>query len=172
MKKNTKRAAVVGGVVAVVVGGGVAFAAFTASGSFQASGKVSDAPINLGADGGSIQTLYPGGCSDVTVTFNNPNDHDARVDIDALLKGQGGSIGLTDNAGGLAVFNPNLGAVLTPDIQAAGKVFTVPAHQDASFTVPNLVCLSTSATNADAGKAVALAGTVPFVLANDTEYAG
>jgi hypothetical protein len=170
MKKNIRRTAIVGGVVGVVAAGGAAFAAFTATGAFQASGTVHDAPVSLTADGGSIQTLYPGGCSDVTVTFGNSNDHDAKVDLTKLNTG---TISLTSTLGnGMAVLNPNWGAVLTPAVQAAGSTFTVPAGKQASFTVPNLVCLSKNATNADAGKTVSLSGTVPFVLATDSEYNG
>jgi hypothetical protein len=169
MKKNTKRVAIVGGMVATLVGGGVAFAAFTSTGAFQASGVVHDAPVSLTADGGSIGTLYPGGCSDVTVTFGNPNDHAAKVDLTRLNTG---SINLSSSLGSLVALNPDLGAVLTSAVQSAASTFTVPAGQDASFTVPNLVCLSKNATNDAAGKAVTLSGTVPFVLATDSEYAG
>jgi hypothetical protein len=166
MKKNTKRVGIVGGAVATLIGGGVAFAAFTSTGAFEAHGTTGQ-PLSLTADGGSIGDLWPGGCSDATVTFHNPNTHDATVDLSKLSTG---SVSLT---GALTSLNPNLGQV--PGIGAvvaAGRVFTVPAGQDASFTIPKLVCLSGTATNSNLGEDVALTGTVPFVLANDSDFAG
>jgi len=48
----------------------------------------------------------------------------------------------------------------------------VPAHGKASVTLPNAVCLSTAATNEDAGDTYTVSGSVPFKFADETEYAG
>ena len=169
MKKNTKRVGIIGTAVVALAGTGVAFAAFTSTGAFQASGAVHDAPIQLTAGGGSIDTLYPGGCSDVTVTFVNPNDHDAKIDLSRINTS---TLAFTANDGGKAVINPNIVSILS-GLQGAAGSFVVPANGNtASFTVPNMVCLSKTAVNTDAAAPIALSGTVPFVLATDSEYNG
>lgn len=172
MNKNIKRAGIVGGVVSAAVVGGIAFAAFTTTGNFGAAGQVHNAPVALDAAGGQIETLYPGGCSDVTVTFSNSNDHAAKVDATTLASGSAIGATLNGATSNLLAWNPNTGAVLTPAVVAAGQAFTVPAGGQASFTLPNLLCLDGDATNAVAGQTVAISGHVPFVLANDTEYTG
>ena len=161
MKKNTKRAGIVGGVVATLVGGGVAFAAFTGTGTFTAAGQVAQAPKELTGTG-TVGELYPGGCADVQVTFSNPNDHAATVEptrASMLLT----SLAIT---GDKVVRNPN--AVLP----AGATSFTVPKGGQNTITVAKAVCLSGSATNDNAGEAVSVSATVPFTFANDTDYKG
>jgi len=173
MKKNTKRLGIVGGVVTALVGGGVAFAAFTSSSAFNATGQVADAPQNLtaSATGSSIEQLYPGRCSDVTVSFHNPNDHDASVNFEALGSGSVSAV-LNGVSSSLLVLNPHIGDAGVTAGMANPFTFVVPAGSDAAFTVPNLLCLSQHATNDVAGQTATLSGTVPFKYATEDEYAG
>jgi len=171
MKKNTKRIGIVGAGVLALAGTGVAYAAFTSSGSFSASGSVAKAPqaLTASATGSGIEELYPGRCSDVTVSFHNPNDHNASVDMLALASGSV-SATLDGAPSNLLVFNPHIGDAGVTQGMANPFTFTVPAGGDAAFTVPNLLCLSDKATNDVAGKTAAVSGTVPFKYAVESEY--
>ena len=61
-----------------------------------------------------------------------------------------------------------MSAVLTPATVAQQNT-VVPAGGNASYTLPNFLCLHQSATNAVASQAVALSGTAPFVYATESE---
>lgn len=173
MNKNIKRAGIVGGVIGAVVAGGVAFAAFTSSGTFMAGGNVSSGAQPLTATSGTITELFPGDCSDVTVTFHNPNKQPATIDLSkgsaalgsltATLNGSASSL-LAVNKTGTGNF-PALGGSADPNTLIA------PAGGDITGTVTNLLCLSSTATDAIKGQHVVLSGTVPFTVAG-TEYKG
>ncbi len=165
MFKSKKRAgAILGSAVAIVAVAGVAFAAYTATGGFDANGSTADAPqaLTANADTSSIEQLYPGRCSDVRLGFNNPNDHDAVI----------------DTTGAAYVFHAELNGATSPllvvnnnaDYASGVASLVVPAHGTASLLVGNLLCLSPDATNDDAGKGVHFFGSVPFKLATESEY--
>lgn len=166
ISKNKKRAGIVGGALGTAMVGMAAFAAFTGAGNFVAGGNVENAPVALDAAGGQIESLYPGRCSDVTVTFSNPNSHPAKPDLQAI---SGANTAI--NASGVTglALNP---AAFSPQVRQAAAAFEVPAGSKASFTIPNLLCLSPQAGNDVAGKPVSLTGHVPFVYVTETEYQG
>ena len=168
ISRNKKRAGIVGGAVGALMVGMAAFAAFTGLGNFAAGGNVHDAPVALAAAGGSIEQMYPGRCSDVTVTFSNPNDHAAKVDV-ARLNTATISATLNGQPSNLLAFNPNIAQVLTQAAQQQASL-EVPAGGTQSYTLPNLLCLSQSADNTVASQPVALSGSAPFVFDTESEY--
>lgn len=169
MKKNTKRAAVVGGVVAVVVGGGMAFAAFTTTGTIEAHGKVAQAaPLTADVADSSIAAgLYPGDCVDATIALTNPNPKAAVVDT-SLYKDV--SVQVNGGSDPYLVINPKV--LSGAELPAGGTTFTVAAGGSKAINVPDLVCLDPKAGDSYFNANITVSGSVPFQLATGTEYAG
>jgi hypothetical protein len=76
--KFTKRIAVIGTVAALAVGGGVAWAAWLATGGGTGSASAGSA-TELTATVTTVSGLYPGATANVTVTINNPNPYPVAV---------------------------------------------------------------------------------------------
>ncbi len=111
MRKISKRTAVVLGAAGTVLVAGVAYAAWTSTGS--GTGSVSSTTSTNStispANGGSA--LYPGSSTDFTVTINNPNDYTVKVDsistgssneVNGCLAGTVTSPAVTNPAGSIA----------------------------------------------------------------------
>jgi hypothetical protein len=81
MRKFIKRAVVIGAVVAITTGAGIAYASWVANGSGSASAKASTAQAlsTVDASARAAAQLYPGGSGDVVVTLHNPNPYPVRV---------------------------------------------------------------------------------------------
>jgi hypothetical protein len=81
LRRPTKKFVVASGVVAGVMAGGVAFAAWTADGTGNGYAKATTAEVLTTSDASASTTaqLYPGGSGDVKVTINNPNDYAVNV---------------------------------------------------------------------------------------------
>jgi hypothetical protein len=150
MRKISKRTAVVLGAAGVVVVAGVAYAAWTSTGS--GSGEVTsttsaNSTITKTSDG---TALYPGGGTDFTVTISNPNSYPVVVNSISA-----GSSNLT--AGGCAAGTVTSPAVSNPTgtIAAGGAgVYTLHATMSATatdecksqtFTLPLTATLSSNA---------------------------
>jgi hypothetical protein len=142
--QNRKRMAVLGGVLLVFVGAGVAFAAYlsSATGSGQASAATAvNATIAPGSNGTS---LYPGGTGTFTVTINNPNNYPVRVtSISAgssnatatngtCVAGSVTSDAVTTPpttiiaAGGTGTYTLTSRMIANPDNSCQGQTFTLP----------------------------------------------
>ena len=78
--RRKRRYAVIGVSVAILLVAGVAFAAWTASGSGSGSAQAITAQ-DLGTDAATPQSaqLYPGGTGDLEITITNPNPYPVRV---------------------------------------------------------------------------------------------
>ena len=72
--RKTQKTAVVGGTVAVLLAGGVAFAAWTSTGSGTGSATAGSA-VELTVAGNEATGLYPTGTVAGTVTVTNPNPY-------------------------------------------------------------------------------------------------
>ena len=79
MTRTRKRLAVLGGVLLVLAGAGVAFAAYLSSGSGSGTTTSSVAVSSTIASNSSGAQLYPGSTSTYTVTINNPNPYPVKV---------------------------------------------------------------------------------------------
>jgi hypothetical protein len=74
IKKSTKRTAIVGGTVAALIGGGVAFAAWTSTGTGHGTAAAATA-IALDVNVGSVSNLFPTSYVDVPFTVKNTNPY-------------------------------------------------------------------------------------------------
>ncbi|HEY2225937.1 hypothetical protein [Actinomycetospora sp.] len=79
MTRNRKRLAVLGGVLLVLAGAGIAFAAYLSSGSGTGTTTSSVAVSSTISSNSSGAQLFPGSTSTYTVTINNPNPYPVKV---------------------------------------------------------------------------------------------
>jgi ABC-type glycerol-3-phosphate transport system substrate-binding protein len=79
MTRNRRRLAVLGGVLLVLAGAGVAFAAYLSSGSGNGATTSSVAVSSTISANSSGAQLYPASTSTYTVTINNPNPYPVKV---------------------------------------------------------------------------------------------
>jgi len=79
MTRNRKRLAVLGGVLLVLAGAGVAFAAYLSSGSGNGATTSSVAVSSTISANSPGAQLYPGSTSTYTVAINNPNPYPVKV---------------------------------------------------------------------------------------------
>ena len=95
MLRPRKKLVVAGGLVAGLLASGVAWAAWTASGTGNGYAKATTAQALTTSDASASTTaqLYPGGSGDVKVTINNPNPY--AVDVTSI----NGSGAITADAG-------------------------------------------------------------------------
>ncbi|KOV82043.1 hypothetical protein [Nocardia sp. NRRL S-836] len=125
-----KRTAVIAAVAVVAVGGGVAYAAWSSTGT--GSGKVAStqeiASTITPVDGSG--GLYPGRTVSFQVTINNPNAYPVRV--------TGISAGASDLVGGCAA-----GTVTSPAV--TNPTGTITTGQSGTYTLQ--ATMSTTATN-------------------------
>lgn len=75
MRKISKRSAVVLGAVGVIAVAGVAYAAWTSSGTGSGSVTATTSIDSTITAANSTSLLYPGGGTDFTVTIDNKNDY-------------------------------------------------------------------------------------------------
>lgn len=79
MRVLSRRSAVVGTVITVVVASGVAWAGWTSDGKGTAGAKAGQA-VSVKVTAASVTTLlYPGGRGDVSMTIQNPNSYAVKV---------------------------------------------------------------------------------------------
>lgn len=78
-KKNTKRVAIVGGTVAALLGGGIAFAAWTSTGTGSGSAVADYANADLGVTVTTVNGLYPTGSFNVPFTVANTNPYNVTL---------------------------------------------------------------------------------------------
>lgn len=140
MTNNRKRLAVLGGVLLVLAGAGVAFAAYLSTGT--GSGETtSTVAVNSTIKSNSRGTaLYPGATTPYTVTINNPNPYPVKVvSITASSSAAAGtcpagtvtSPGLTNPPGtiapnGTADYTLTATMINDPDNSCQGKTFSMP----------------------------------------------
>ncbi|GAA4836345.1 LEA type 2 family protein [Actinomycetospora corticicola] len=79
MTNNRKRLAVLGGVLLVLAGAGVAFAAYLSTGEGSGATTSSVAVNSTIASASKGTPLYPGSSTPYTVTINNPNPYPVKV---------------------------------------------------------------------------------------------
>ena len=120
MRKISKRSAIVLGAAGVVVVAGVAYAAWSSSGSGTGSVSSTTAVNSAITPGSSGSVLYPGGGTDFTVTIDNPNDYPVVV--------TGISAGSSDAVNGCAAGSVTSAA-------PASTPGTIAAHGSGSYTL-------------------------------------
>ncbi|MGK5680709.1 hypothetical protein [Actinoplanes sp. URMC 104] len=163
MRKSVKHAAVVGAALAVTVGAGAAYAAWSVRGAGNIEASATNAQA-LNFDGTvTVGDLYPGGSATGKVTINNPNPFPVKLTGMTLQKSfgnLGGGVSGKDsgcNADEAIVLSPNVGAL------AAGK--EVPKNGQLILEVPAAVTMTNKANDFCQGAKFTYAVTVNGVSA-------
>ena len=136
MKKPTvRRVVVVTAIVTATMGGGIAIAAWTSSGTGTAGAKAGTAaaPTTSTADLTALTPLlYPGATGPARILVNNPNPYPVKV---ISVTGNG----IPTGSGGTCV---NTGITWNAQNPTTGN--TVPANGSTTLTLPGAVAMSTS----------------------------
>jgi hypothetical protein len=145
MRTSVKRAVIVGTALAVTVGAGAAYAAWTANGTGTATAK---AGKSQGVTGTAVTVnglLYPGGTTDAKISIANPNEFPVMV-TDIAQNGTVTVVGNGCTAANSAValvtksLTQYIGAGATVEVTLADAVTMGDsadnACQDAVFTLP------------------------------------
>jgi hypothetical protein len=158
-----RKLAAAAGVTAVGLGGMIAYAAWTTSGSGSGTVSARSASALVVADGHVSNTLYPNGTADLVVTVNNPNAYNVNVTSivqGALASGSATTAAISDNAGGCTA------STVTYTPPAGGVNFVVGAGATYTVTLHNVISMSNGAEDACQGATF----TVP-VIANGASTA-
>lgn len=137
--------------LALMVGGSVAFAAWTATGTGEGYAKATTAQALTTVDvsASTTATLYPGATGDVLIRIDNPNPYAVQVTDVA------GSGAITSDAG--AGCDASTGVSFSDQ---SGLTLNVPAGSAASFTLTG----SASMSNASANSCQGAVFTIPVTL--------
>ncbi|WP_206786003.1 hypothetical protein [Amycolatopsis sp. MtRt-6] len=157
MKNPTlRRVLVVTTVVGATLGGGIAVAAWTSSGSGAANAKAGTAAApatgTVAASAFSSGLLYPGGpAGDAKLLVHNPNPYP--VVVTRVAAGTGAPTG----SGGTGTCTTT-GVTWTPQQPAAGNA--VPAGGSATLTLPGAVSMGTASDDGCQGALITIPVTV------------
>lgn len=141
-----RRALVIGATSAVVMGGGVAFAYWSANGTGSGAATAGTALAVNGsvkAVQSSSTLLYPGGSAPLIVNVHNPNSFSVNVTGLSLAAGtkpdgvSGGQSSCTATSSGVTLIAGN----------ATGLPQSVGAGSDATFTIPGGVAMAIGSDN-------------------------
>lgn len=151
MRKISKKAIVVLGVTGAVIAGGVAYAAWTSSGSGSGAVHSSTAVNSTVSPADSGTALYPGGTTTFTVTVNNPNSYP--VTVDSISAGGSALVNTSCAAG--SVYSDALTPGGTPIPGGGSAAYTLTAHmianaddacQAQTFSLPLTAVLTSAAS--------------------------
>jgi hypothetical protein len=135
----------------LAVSGGIAYAAWTASGSGLGYAKATTAQglTTLDASATTSASLYPGATGDVRLKINNPNPYPVRI---TAVTGAGT---ITSDKG--AACNAATGVSF---IDQTGLTLDIPASNSATFTLSGSVTMSNASDNSCQGAVF----TIPVTL--------
>ncbi|MDS0139490.1 MULTISPECIES: hypothetical protein [unclassified Amycolatopsis] len=129
MRKISKRSAIVLGAAGAVVVAGVAYAAWTSTGSGTGSVSSTTSVNSTITPAGSGSALYPGGGTDFTVTVDNPNSYP--VVVTGISAGSSNAV----NGCAAGTVTSAVPADTTGTIAAGGsKTYTLHATMNANAT--------------------------------------
>ena len=150
-KKLSKRAAVTSVLLGTLLVAGVAFAAWTATGtgSGYAKATTAQAITTVDVSASTAATLYPEATGDVKLRIDNPNPYPVRVTDVA------GSGAITSNAG--AACNAATGVTFS---NQSGLTLDVAAGSAATFTLTGSVAMSNASDTSCQGAVF----TIPVTL--------
>jgi hypothetical protein len=149
MRSLVKRITVAGAFLAVLLLGGIVFAAWvvTGTGSGYSKARTASALTTSDVSASTTSQLYPGGGGDVAVRINNPNPFPVSVtDIDPNGAIDSDAAGCTDVGGDPAKAT---GVTFTAQSLSSGNV--VPAGGSLDLTLANAVTMDNSSVNACQG---------------------
>lgn len=164
--RRLPKALAAAGAGALLAVGGFASATFLLSSQGDASGEVAK-PSNPTVTGHTIDELWPGYCSDVSVSFENDNDVAVKIlsvdgSVDPLL----GTIGQGNGQGQVNVLKWQ--GNTTGQFSALNRV--VAAGDTYVITIPNAVCLDDKAQDDVAGDSVKAHLTIKSEVVAGSEY--
>jgi hypothetical protein len=150
-KKLSKRATVTSVLLGTLLVAGVAFAAWTATGtgSGYAKATTAQALTTVDVSASTAATLYPGATGDAKLRIDNPNPYPVRVTDVA------GSGAITSNAG--AACNAATGVTFS---NQSGLTLDVAAGSAATFTLTGSVAMSNASDTSCQGAVF----TIPVTL--------
>jgi hypothetical protein len=105
MRKISKRAAIIGAVTALAIGGGVAWAAWSITGTATATASSLEAQEVVVT--GTAVGLYPGGSVDMVLEYDNPNPFDVDITSATITS-------ITSSEPGCAVTNLQFAPTIFP----------------------------------------------------------
>ena len=138
MKPTVRRVVVVTAVVTATMGGGIAIAAWTSSGTGTAGAKAGTAaaPTTSIADVTALTPLlYPGATGPARIVVNNPNPYPVKV------------VSVTGTGTGTATGTGGIGTCTTTGITWNTQTPTanpIPANGSATLTLPTAVTMATT----------------------------
>ena len=139
---------------AIGIGGGMAFAVWSVSGSGSGGAAATVAQgvtVSAVTPTGAAATLYPGGpASSVYFTVNNPNPY--AVTITSVTWGTPISLNTTAC--------PSADISLSGTAPSSGLTIQVPANNSAAFSIPGVLLLSHAAPDGCQGNAFSIGMTV------------
>jgi hypothetical protein len=140
MKRTAKRSTVVGSVLALLLGAGVAFAAWTSTGLGSGTATATDAQ-DLGVAADSPTGLFPTGSVPVSVTVTNPNPYKIKltsvefIDATTTVVGCDAAVLSATDLTDLTDVIPADGGTVSKDIDVTMSNLAENLCQDAEFTV-------------------------------------
>ena len=142
LSKSKKKIMVLGAIALVVIAAGVAYAAWTASGTGSGYAKATSAQAlgTIDVSASTAATLYPGATGDVKLKIDNPNPFPVRV---TAVSGAGT---ITSDKG--AACNASTGVTFTDQ---SGLTLDVAASSNATFTLSGSVAMSNASDNSCQG---------------------
>lgn len=151
IRRFGRRTSIATAATLMVLAGGVAFAAWTATGtgSGYAKAQTVQALTTVDASASTTAQLYPGGTGDVKVTVNNPNSFPVTV------TGVSGSGTITSDKG--AGCNAATGVTFT---NTTGLLDVVPASSSATITLTAKAAMGSTSDNTCQGAVF----TIPITL--------
>jgi hypothetical protein len=141
--RKTQKIAIVGGTVAVLFAGGVAYAAWTSSGSGTGSATAGSA-VDLNVSGDPVSSLYPTVDLPATVDITNPNPYNvtlSSLDFTGATVDLGHStcdpstVTVADLTGLSDVVQANGANTITKDVTVSMSNAATDACQGATFTL-------------------------------------
>jgi hypothetical protein len=144
LRKRITRASVLTGVLLMA---GVAFAAWTASGTGTGYAKAvtAQALSTLDVSAQTSADLYPGGDGDVKLKISNPNAYPIEI---TDVSGEGAITTASDDA----ACDASTGVSFEDQSYSNGSGLDVPANGSATFTLSDAVSMSNASANACQGE--------------------
>ena len=154
-RSGRKKVFILAAAAILVVAAGVAYAAWTSSGSGNGYAKATTAQAlgTIDVSATTPATLYPGATGDLKIEIDNPNPYPVRI---SSVSGTGT---ITSDKG--AACNASTGVTFTDQ---SGLTLDVPAASSATFTLSGTVAMSNASDNSCQGAVF----TVPVSLSGSS----
>jgi len=146
LRNLVKRAGLATLITGMLLAAGVAFAAWTATGSGNGYAQAKGMSSVTLSDASTYTTaqLYPGGSGDLVLRVANPNSYDVTV---TTVTGTGPAVTAPTNA----TCDASTGVTFTNQTGLTGASYVVPGNGSATITLANSVSMGNASVNACKG---------------------